>query len=230
MASPDLLIAGTLPGVIAGSIIRVELLPGPRAFEAVIAIVLIPLGTWLVLRRSPQKPNGTARVRLSSAAIVGVSLLVGTVGGIYGIGGGSILAPVLVASGRSTTDVAPATLASTFLTSLAGVATFVGLSQHHHGSIAPAWAVGIALGAGGLIGGYLGALGTTPSPRGTDPSSAGPARDRYRHPIRLARRRPVNLRLLRAKYADVRDPCRWEPSLLGPRQTGLRERACGCES
>lgn len=153
-----LLIAGTLPGVVVGSIVRVELLPGPRAFEAVIAIVLIPLGTWLVLRRSPQKANGTARVRLSSAAIVGVSLLVGTVGGIYGIGGGSILAPVLVASGRSTTDVAPATLASTFLTSLAGVATFVVLSHHHHGSIAPAWAVGIALGAGGLIGGYLGAL------------------------------------------------------------------------
>jgi uncharacterized protein len=40
-----ILIAGTLPGVIAGSIIRVELLPGPRVFDLVVAAVLIPLGT-----------------------------------------------------------------------------------------------------------------------------------------------------------------------------------------
>ncbi|MGD0604913.1 MAG: sulfite exporter TauE/SafE family protein [Streptosporangiaceae bacterium] len=30
------LIAGTLPGVIAGSVIRVELLPGPRLFDLVV--------------------------------------------------------------------------------------------------------------------------------------------------------------------------------------------------
>lgn len=34
------LIAGTLPGVIAGSIIRVEVLPGPRVFDLVVAAVL----------------------------------------------------------------------------------------------------------------------------------------------------------------------------------------------
>src|ERR1700726_2273958 len=32
------LLLGTLPGVILGSVIRVELLPGPRAFEAAIAV------------------------------------------------------------------------------------------------------------------------------------------------------------------------------------------------
>ena len=37
------LIAGTLPGVIAGAIIRVELLPGPRVFNVVVAAVLLPL-------------------------------------------------------------------------------------------------------------------------------------------------------------------------------------------
>ena len=82
----------------------------------------------------------------------------GVVGGIYGIGGGSILAPLLVAAGRSPRHVAPATLASTFVTSVVGVATFVVLSTHHHGSIAPAWGVGVALGVGGLVGGYIGAL------------------------------------------------------------------------
>src|SRR6476646_5674409 len=43
------LIAGTTPGVIAGSVIRVKLIPGPRVFALVVAAVLIPLGIWLVL-------------------------------------------------------------------------------------------------------------------------------------------------------------------------------------
>ena len=46
-----LLIAGTLPGVIAGAIIRVELLPSPQVFDLVVAAVLLPLGTWLALTR-----------------------------------------------------------------------------------------------------------------------------------------------------------------------------------
>src|SRR2546421_398816 len=53
--------------------------------------------------------------------------------------------------------VAPAALSSTFLTSLAGVVTFSVLSVHQHGSVAPDWPTGIALGAGGLVGGYVGA-------------------------------------------------------------------------
>jgi uncharacterized membrane protein YfcA len=38
------LTAGTLPGVIAGSVIRVELLPAPGVFDLVVAAVLVPLG------------------------------------------------------------------------------------------------------------------------------------------------------------------------------------------
>jgi uncharacterized membrane protein YfcA len=53
--------------------------------------------------------------------------------------------------------VAPATLASTFVTSVAGVTTFLALSTRHHGPIAPDRGVGIALGIGGLVGGYSGA-------------------------------------------------------------------------
>jgi uncharacterized membrane protein YfcA len=148
-----LLVLGTLPGVIVGSIIRVELLPGAIAFDVVIAALLAPLGGWLILdRRLPGRA-----VRLSEAVIGIAAAVVGVVGGIYGIGGGSILAPLLIGSGRSPFEVAPATLASTFVTSVAGVATFLVLSAHHHGSVAPDWGVGIALGVGGLIGGYTGA-------------------------------------------------------------------------
>ena len=46
-----MLLAGTLPGVIAGSVIRVYVLPGPVVFDFVVAAVLIPLGAGCVLTR-----------------------------------------------------------------------------------------------------------------------------------------------------------------------------------
>ena len=159
------LIAGTLPGVVAGSVIRVELLPGPRVFDLVVAGVLLPLGLWLALTR-PGCPDDTGfsegpggrRVRVIPVpALVLLAAVVGCVGGIYGIGGGSILAPVLIGSGRRPAEVAPAALASTFVTSVAGVITFTVLSAHAQGPVAPDWPTGIALGAGGLAGAYTGA-------------------------------------------------------------------------
>jgi uncharacterized membrane protein YfcA len=151
-----LLLAGTLPGVVAGSVIRVYLLPGPVVFDFVVAAVLIPLGGWLALSRTtPAAAN--PRARLSRPVIGLIAAVAGCVGGIYGIGGGSILAPILIADGQPPAQVAPAALSSTFLTSLAGVVTFSVLSVHQHGSVAPDWPTGIALGAGGLAGGYAGA-------------------------------------------------------------------------
>jgi uncharacterized protein len=150
------LVGGTLPGVVTGSIIRVELVPGARDFDIIIAAVLVPLGVWLsVSRKAP--PASSPRMHLSTRALAAIAAVVGCVGGIYGIGGGSILAPILIASGRPPSDVAPATLASTFVTSVAGVATFLVLATQRHGSVAPDWGVGIALGVGGLLGSYTGA-------------------------------------------------------------------------
>jgi uncharacterized protein len=152
------LIAGTLPGVIAGSVIRVELLPSPRVFDLVVAAVLVPLGIWLTLTRPslPRDPDRPARL-IPIPVLVILAAVVGCAGGIYGIGGGSILAPILVGSGRRPAEVAPAALASTFVTSVAGVITFTILSIHQHGSVAPDWPTGIALGIGGLAGAYTGA-------------------------------------------------------------------------
>ena len=152
------LIAGTLPGVIAGSVIRVELLPSAHVFDFVVAAVLLPLGIWLALPR-PTPEDGEARPAraVPRPALILLAVLVGCVGGIYGIGGGSILAPILIGTGRPPREVAPAALASTFVTSVAGVMTFLILSVHHHGSVAPDWPTGIALGIGGLAGAYTGA-------------------------------------------------------------------------
>lgn len=47
-------------------------------------------------------------------------------------------------------------MASTFLTSIVGVVTYAILSLRHSGSIAPDWTVGVAMGIGGLGGGYIG--------------------------------------------------------------------------
>ena len=46
-----LLITGTLPGVIAGSVIRVELVPGAEVFDLMVAGLLLPLGIWLAASR-----------------------------------------------------------------------------------------------------------------------------------------------------------------------------------
>jgi uncharacterized membrane protein YfcA len=153
-----LLTAGTLPGVIAGSVIRVVLLPGPRIFALVVAAVLLPLGIWLAATRPGRRADTPRPARqIPAPALIILACAVGCAGGIYGIGGGSILAPVLIGSGRPATEVAPAALTSTFVTSIAGVATFTILSLSRHGPVAPDWPTGLALGAGGLVGAYTGA-------------------------------------------------------------------------
>jgi uncharacterized membrane protein YfcA len=151
------LVAGTLPGVIAGSVIRVELLPGARVFDLVVAAVLLPLGVWLALARPGDAAEPSGSRLLPVPILVALAGAVGCVGGIYGIGGGSILAPILIGSGRKPAEVAPAALAATFVTSVAGVITFVILSGQHQGTVSPDWPTGVALGVGGLAGAYTGA-------------------------------------------------------------------------
>ncbi len=60
-------------------------------------------------------------------------------------------------TGLAVTTVAPAALASTFVTSIVGAVAYALLSLTTAGSIAPDWALGLACGIGGLIGGYVGA-------------------------------------------------------------------------
>jgi uncharacterized protein len=148
---------GTLPGVIVGAVIRVELLSGPRAFLVVIALVLAPLGAWLATIGSRRPRESSNRAEPSDRVLMALALFVGVIGGVYGIGGGSILAPILLALGLSVFDVAGAALAATFLTSVAGVIAYQVLQLKHGGTIAPDWALGLSMGAAGLVGSYVGA-------------------------------------------------------------------------
>jgi uncharacterized protein len=81
-----------------------------------------------------------------------IPAVVGCIGGIYEIGGGPIIAPVLIGAGRPAAQVAQAALVSALVTSVAGVATFTLLSVQTRGAVAPNWPTGIALGVGGLLG------------------------------------------------------------------------------
>ncbi|MEV5184679.1 sulfite exporter TauE/SafE family protein [Streptomyces werraensis] len=150
------LVSGTLPGVVVGAAVRVFAVPGATVFRLLIAVLLVPLGLWLI-RRTVRPARGTGGKEPSPRAVTGLALAVGAVGGVYGIGGGSLLGPLLVGRGMSVARVAPAALASTFVTSVAGAGAFALLSLAGTGDVAPDWYLGLACGLGGLIGGYLGA-------------------------------------------------------------------------
>jgi uncharacterized membrane protein YfcA len=86
------LLAGTLPGVIIGAVLRVEMLYGSRAFTFIAAGVLLPLGLWLLVGARSLPSTRPPPSPLARRMIWLLALMVGTVGGIYGIGGGSLLA------------------------------------------------------------------------------------------------------------------------------------------
>ncbi|WP_445402875.1 TSUP family transporter [Streptomyces sp. LE64] len=152
------MVTGTLPGVVLGATVRVFVLPGPGVFRVLVAALLLPLGLWLCFRTlSRAREDRGAATEPSPAALTALAVGVGTVGGIYGIGGGSLLGPILAARGLPINRVAPAALAATFATSIVGAATYAALSLLSSGDVAPDWPLGLACGLGGLAGGYLGA-------------------------------------------------------------------------
>jgi uncharacterized protein len=153
------MVVGTVPGVVIGALVRVFAVPGARIFHLLVAIVLLPLGAWLCTRslRGHSSTQDNSDREPSGRVVTVLALGVGVVGGIYGIGGGSLLGPILVGRGAPVARVAPAALASTFLTSIVGAVTYTLLALTNRGNIAPDWRLGVLCGLGGLLGGYLGA-------------------------------------------------------------------------
>lgn len=88
-----------------------------------------------------------------------LSLVVGIIGGIYGIGGGAIISPFLVSYWRLPIyAVAGAALMGTFVTSFAAVFGFAVFgSILPQSGVSPDWLLGILFGVGGLAGTYAGA-------------------------------------------------------------------------
>ena len=187
------IIAGTLPGVFFGAVIRVRYLPNPAAAKVFVGCVLLYLG-WRLFNARPTQGSeavGETPVRFtpfgldavvktkhvsvrrvvyefrgreyafSTPAVFTLAAVVGLVGGIYGIGGGAIIAPFVVAAmGLPVYTVAGAALLGTFITSIAGVACFelLGTTTLAAGApVRPDYLLGSLFGVGGLFGTYVGA-------------------------------------------------------------------------
>jgi uncharacterized membrane protein YfcA len=102
---------------------------------------------------------GGGEYSFSTAGVLGLSVLVGAVGGTYGIGGGAIIAPLLVGLfGLPVHTVAGAALAATAATSIAAVASYQVMALVHPTlAVGPDWALGALFGVGGMVGMSLGA-------------------------------------------------------------------------
>jgi uncharacterized membrane protein YfcA len=182
-------IAGTLPGVVVGVWVRVWLLPDPSAFKVFAGFVLLLIGSKMaheVLKARERRVKaiadepaaemfkvtvrrfGLKRVvysfdensySFSTPVAFVVSLIVGTVGGVYGIGGGAIIAPFFVAFLRLPVHtVAGAALMGTFVTSIVGVVAFQLVAPLAPSlAVAPDWKLGLLFGLGGAVGMYCGA-------------------------------------------------------------------------
>lgn len=90
-----------------------------------------------------------------------LAFAVGIVGGIYGVGGGAIIAPFLVAFFHLPIyTIAGATLFGTFVTSIAGAFFYALIAPLYSSTglmVAPDWLLGALFGAGGFLGMYCGA-------------------------------------------------------------------------
>jgi len=153
--------AGTLPGLLAGWWLRVHWLPDPGVFKVFVGLVLMGLAMRLMLKRPRGALLPAAEITTGGRnrmPIFLIAVLIGIIGGTYGIGGGAIMAPVLVAMfGLPVNRVAGAALFGTFLTSVIGVALYQFLPAPPGIDTRPDWALGILFGLGGIAGMYAGA-------------------------------------------------------------------------
>lgn len=98
------------------------------------------------------------RYVFSTPAMFFLSFVVGIIGGTYGVGGGAIMAPVCVAVFHLPVyTIAGASLFSTFVSSIAGVAFYSFLPGPAELTRTPDWLLGFLFGVGGFAGIYLGA-------------------------------------------------------------------------
>jgi hypothetical protein len=181
------IVLSTLPGIILGAVIRIRYLPDARSFKLFAAFVLLYLGVRLGMNlfRRPSPPDLKAAGRAVSGVssqVIGfrrisygfngsfygvttwklflLSFLVGIVGGVYGIGGGAIIAPFLVAGFRLPVhSIAGACLFGTFVSSIGGVLFYVAVAPFAgvDSPVTPDWLLGFMFGIGGAVGMYAGA-------------------------------------------------------------------------
>ncbi len=178
-----LIVAGIIPGVLIGYYLRITYLPDPKTFKFFVGCVLLLIAFKLLKEAFNSRAAATidscslndkveetsielkttrfkfknAAYSFSTANLLGLALAVGIIGGVYGIGGGSIIAPFLITFFRLPVyAIAGAVLLGTLVSSVAGV-IFYSLIPINGAVATPDWLLGILFGVGGLVGMYLGA-------------------------------------------------------------------------
>jgi uncharacterized membrane protein YfcA len=179
------IVSGILPGLVLGAVIRVIWLGDPTNFKFFVGLVLLYLGGRLFLdliKKNSINSTSLGRTKINRKSfslfsieydyggdsyiirtiwIYTLTFTVGIIGGTYGIGGGAIIAPFLVAVlGLPVYTIAGPALFATFISSVAGVAIYyfiVPVFVPSQGPINPDWLLGLSFGVGGFLGTYVGA-------------------------------------------------------------------------
>ena len=181
-----IILLGSLPGILLGTALRSSSWLSELAnFQLFVGLVLAALALWLLYSMVSQPKTPDFRLclaghslerqklvgfylemsfagqtyRLSLFKLVFVSLFIGLLGGAYGIGGGAIIAPVLVSVFRLPVYLAGGpSLLATFVSSLFGLFSYSHLWPWISGAqpVFPDWFLGLLLGLGGALGVYLG--------------------------------------------------------------------------
>ena len=178
-----IIVLGTIPGVVVGSLSRIYLLPDTRNFKLFMGLVLLYIGARMLQKvfsprdKKAAAPGGALKVdmkrfdagglvytyrgetySISPSTLFGLTAFIGVVGGAYGVGGGAIIAPILVSMyDLPVHTIAGSTLTGTCLTSIVGVLFFAGMgSATSRADLLPDYLLGGLLGVGGLLGHYVG--------------------------------------------------------------------------
>jgi len=163
-----------VPAAVGGALLRVTVLAGADTFRLLVGAALLPLAAtlfWRVARPATGLTAGVAAQHDSPAGtrpattghrgtLAALAAVTSLIGAAVGFGGGSLLAPALVVSTRrGPHGVAPLALLATLVTSVTGLVAYTVLEQIDFGArpAAPNWSVGLAMGAGGLLGSLVGA-------------------------------------------------------------------------
>lgn len=173
---------GSIPGVMIGALARAGIFDGANQFRLFAALVLLYLGIRLlkrnrgvVERNNNGKDMGTASGEtrgkeihilwngrewtVSKRGIFYASIITGLIGGIYGVGGGAMLSPILVSYFHLPLHIlAGATLFGTFMTSIIGLCSYIIVANLlDMPQMMPDLTLGLLLGIGGIPGMYCGA-------------------------------------------------------------------------
>lgn len=183
-----IIIFGGIPGVMVGALIRITYLSDSQSFKIFVATVLLIIGAKLtqsllssffpkksihplinikssstkVIQKSLRQISYTYANNSYTFSVIKtflLSLLVGIIGGIYGIGGSAIIVPFLTSIfGLPIHTIAGAALMGSGVISVISVLFYSFLALLYPNiSVAPDLLLALLFGVGGIIGMYLGA-------------------------------------------------------------------------